>query len=241
MSTNYLHYGEEEIPFTVNRTEKKPGKVSIHVLPDGIVKVDAPANASNERIKKAVQRRARWIAGHLEKINGRRRELTPRLYISGECHWYLGKRYLLKVNKGATCNSVKLIHGKFKVDSIDDSTEYIRDLLFDWYRDHARKVFEKKCVELSQPIPWVKSQPKIRLRLMKKHWGSCSSTGSITLNPHLVKAPIECIEYVITHELCHLKEHNHSDRYWRLLSRVMPEWKQHKKRLDDMAEMLLNT
>ncbi len=75
---------------------------------------------------------------------------------------------------------------------------------------------------------------------MKTQWGSCSPAGTILLNPHLVKAPRECIDYVISHELCHLKEHNHSPRYYRLLAKIMPSWEAVKTRLDGMAELLLN-
>ncbi len=75
---------------------------------------------------------------------------------------------------------------------------------------------------------------------MKKQWGSCSTRGSLMLNPHLVKAPKECIDYVILHELCHIAEHNHSDRFWRLLTQVMPHWKEVKAKLDEMAELYLN-
>lgn len=75
---------------------------------------------------------------------------------------------------------------------------------------------------------------------MQKQWGSCSPAGRLLLNPQLIKAPRECIDYVISHELCHLKEHNHSPRYYRLLSQLMPGWKTVKARLDGMAEVLLN-
>jgi len=72
---------------------------------------------------------------------------------------------------------------------------------------------------------------------MKKQWGSCSPQGTILLNPYLIKAPRECIDYVVLHELCHLKEHNHSPRYYRLLSQLMPDWEPVKARLDRMAEL----
>ena len=75
---------------------------------------------------------------------------------------------------------------------------------------------------------------------MRKQWGSCSPQGVILVNPHLVKAPRDCIDYVITHELCHLREHNHSPRYYRLLREIMPEWEMHTAILDGMAELLLN-
>ena len=75
---------------------------------------------------------------------------------------------------------------------------------------------------------------------MQKQWGSCSPAGVILLNPHLVKAPRDCIDYVISHELCHLREHNHSPRYYRLLAKIIPSWEAMKARLDGMAELLLN-
>ncbi|MEJ2632642.1 MAG: M48 family metallopeptidase [Acidihalobacter sp.] len=64
----------------------------------------------------------------------------------------------------------------------------------------------------------------MRLLAMKTQWGSCSPRGTLTMNPHLVKAPRECIDYVLLHELCHLAEHNHSDRFYRLMGQVMPRW-----------------
>ena len=74
---------------------------------------------------------------------------------------------------------------------------------------------------------------------MQTQWGNCSPGGTITLNPHLVKAPRDCIDYVILHELCHLQEHNHGPAFWVLLERVMPDWERHKARLNDMAELML--
>lgn len=75
---------------------------------------------------------------------------------------------------------------------------------------------------------------------MRTQWGSCSPKGEVLLNPYLVKAPKVCIEYVVAHELCHLKEHNHSERFYRQLGRVLPDWTMRKAELDNMAELLLN-
>ncbi|MGP5314724.1 M48 metallopeptidase family protein [Psychrobacter faecalis] len=86
----------------------------------------------------------------------------------------------------------------------------------------------------------VEASPSIKLMVMKKQWGSCSTKGNLILNPHLVKAPRECIDYVILHELCHIAEYNHSERFWRLLTQVMPNWKEVKARLDGIAELYLN-
>jgi len=82
--------------------------------------------------------------------------------------------------------------------------------------------------------------PAMRLQTMKVQWGSCSPAGRLTLNPHLVKAPRECIDYVLLHELCHLKEHNHSRKFYMLLERHLPQWRRKKERLDELADMVLN-
>ena len=75
---------------------------------------------------------------------------------------------------------------------------------------------------------------------MRKQWGSCSPKGVVSLNPHLVKAPRDCIDYVLVHELAHLKEHNHSKRFYGLLDRNMPDWKSRKGKLDGLADLLIN-
>lgn len=81
----------------------------------------------------------------------------------------------------------------------------------------------------------------MRLPVMTRQWGSCSPAGCLRLNPHLVRAPRECVDYVLQHELCHLQEHNHSPRFCQLLSRHFPDWRRRKSRLEEMAEFLLNT
>lgn len=89
-------------------------------------------------------------------------------------------------------------------------------------------------------MPWLNDVPPVRLLKMRRQWGSCSPRGQVFLSPHLVKAPTPCVDYVIAHELCHLKEHNHSPRYYRRLREIMPGWEPVKARLDGMAELLLN-
>jgi len=102
-------------------------------------------------------------------------------------------------------------------------------------------VFGTRLEAIGGSLRWVRTAPTLRLQTMKVQWGSCSPAGRLTLNPHLVKAPRECIDYVLLHELCHLKEHNHARRFYQLLDMHMPRWQQRKARLDSMAEILLNS
>ena len=121
-----------------------------------------------------------------------------------------------------------------------NSPDKVRELLFDWYKKRAREQFNQRLERLIAQTPWVTGKPALRLLTMQTQWGSCSHSGTLTLNPHLVKAPAECIDYVLLHELCHLAEHNHSEAFWRLLDKSMPDWQPIKARLDDMVELYLN-
>jgi predicted metal-dependent hydrolase len=237
-----IRYGSEEIPFQVCFLASKSGKVAIHIHPDGTVQVDAPAGSELSAVKQAVQKRARWLTQHLGQIREQQVEVLPRRYVSGESHFYLGRRYPLKVLDAAIGKpTVKLVRGQLQIHCADRSTEAVKRLLWGWYLSHAREVFHRRATALIPGITWLKDcSPPIKLLTMKKQWGSCSPHGNILLNPHLVKASRECIDYVILHELCHLREHNHSPEFYRLLNQLMPEWTAVKAKLDGVAEFLLN-
>jgi len=236
-----LRYGELNIPYQVLFVPGRQRKVAIHVHPNGRVQVDAPPQTSLADIKQAVTKRSRWLCDHIERIKERRSWVLPREYVSGESHFYLGRRYVLKVRKIKMQQpSVKLRRGLLQVATDDITQDAVKNLLWDWYKDHARNQFDRRLGALLQETSWVREKPAWKLRTMKKQWGSCSPKGILSLNPHLVKAPSKCIDYVLLHELCHLKFHNHSRHFYRLLRKQMPEWEAVKGRLDGMAEMLLN-
>jgi len=109
-----------------------------------------------------------------------------------------------------------------------------------WYRLKARDYFAYRIGVVAKSLPWPQEVPLFRLKEMKTRWGTCAAGGTVTLNPFLIRASRDSIDYVITHELCHLREHNHSPEFFRLLSRAMPQWESVKRRLDEMAEVILN-
>lgn len=235
------NYGDKRIRYQVCYIPIKRNRVAIHVHPDGSVQVDAPENADMVRVKQAVLKRARWILKHVDEAERRKEHVLPREYVSGESHFYLGRRYMLKVvfDLGAA-EDVKLVGGKFLVWTHERSADRVRRLLNHWYRNHAREYFARRLDAVVDRIKWLKEPPGWRLLAMKKQWGSCSPKGVLSLNPYLVKAPMECVDYVLIHELCHLREHNHSKEYYSLLEEIIPEWKPVKAKLDGMAELLLN-
>lgn len=235
-------YGDERIVFERVPRRKTNDKVLIKVHPDCRVVVSAPQDADNEDVLAAVKQRGRWIYQQLREFRQQLEHITPRRYISGESHLYLGKQYLLKVNIDPNQQQgVKLLRGKLEVSVRSRDSGRVRNLLADWYKKRAREVFARRLQVLLEQALWVDEKPPLRLLAMQTQWGSCSPNGRITLNPNLVKAPRDCIDYVILHELCHLAEHNHSERFYRLLGQVMPGWEQVKERLDEMAGRMLST
>jgi predicted metal-dependent hydrolase len=236
------HYGENSfsyhLVYKANNSTKRTLIINVH--PSGMVDVVAPEDTTLKQVKEGVQKRARWVVSNLEEIDKRNKDILPREYVSGEMLFYLGRRYQLKVDKRLKGEDVKLYRGKIVVPGRGKKQEEIRDLLVTWYREKARKVFEKRLAIAVNKPPWVKEEPKWKMIKMKRQWGSCSPKGVLSLNPELVKAPTVCIDYVLLHELCHLKEHNHSKRFYSLLDTYMVNWEATKSKLDDMSELILN-
>ncbi|MEH6809001.1 MAG: SprT family zinc-dependent metalloprotease [Hyphomonas oceanitis] len=235
-----ITYGDEVIPFQIVRNSKITGKIRIHVHPNGIVEVEAPQMEEEGEIVTALRKRLRWVSTQLEIQKISKAHVLPRTYVSGETHFYLGRRYVLKIIKDCDdFESVKLMGGRLQVTAKCENAEEIRDRLNRWYRSRAMAYFSRRLEDLSEHLSWVDATPRLKLRVMKTQWGNCSPTGAICLNPRLVRAPRDCIDYVIVHELCHMYEHNHSKRFYALLDKQSPNWRHVKTRLDGMAEMLL--
>lgn len=234
-------YGDERIGFTVRFLPRPQRCVAIHVMPDGAVCVDAPEHSELTQVIAAVRQRARWIWSQLEAQRKRHLHVLPREYVSGETHLYLGRRHLLKVHLDEQAPSrVRMWRGRLDVTTRSREPVVVRRLLEDWYRIRAQEVFAQVLASFAKHTAESKSATPWRLLAMRTQWGSCSPKGELLLNPHLVKAPRACIEYVVAHELCHLREHNHSPRFYQHLSAMLPDWQARKDELDGMAEWLLN-
>ena len=230
-------FGRTEISYRVHGCDRKT--LAIHVYPDGQVVVDAPMDACHEAIAEKVKKRASWIVNQPRQFAAYPPALPPRQYISGEMHRYLGRQYRLQVIQCAE-NKVKLAQGRLVVEVADpESTEIVKKSLQGWYRARAKAIFAERytyCIGLVAKLN-INHQHGFQLRFMPNRWGSCTRQGHIILNPELIAAPKDCIDYVVTHELCHLKERNHSQSFYRLLASVMKDWELRRKRLNEMVEV----
>jgi len=239
--TMRFRYGDAVISFEVRRKlMRSQQRLSIHVEPDGRVLVDAPPDVEVGRLLNGVRQRARWISQQLERIRLRPALPLPQEYVSGESMLYLGRRYRLKVLLDAEAKPLARLRGAFiEVTTPEPDPTLVAVALTTWYRQRAREVFAHRMAAVAEPLRWVRDLPQVRLQFMKLQWGSCSPAGRITLNPWLVRAPRDAIDYVLLHELCHLRHHNHSRAFYATLGRQMPGWRAVKKHLDARAGLYL--
>jgi predicted metal-dependent hydrolase len=208
-------------------------RFSIYVHPDKRITAKAPENISLPEVKKHLQKRSPWIIKQLAHFEKFQPLPAKRYYISGETHLFLGRQYRLSIRQG-TVESVKLIGPFFQIITMDkDNNQQIKKLLEQWYIKHANEYFLRRvryCISI------VKSDnignPRVVIKKMKKRWGSCSSRGRILLNAELIKTPLDCIDYVIIHEICHLKHRKHDSSFFRQLERWLPHWRVRKERLE---------
>ena len=219
--------GEKELEVLVSFSERKT--LGITVTPELEVNVRAPNGIEHERLVQALNRRLPWIKKQISAFSDIQILNEVPEYQSGQTIRYLGRDYMLRINEVAQFEEERTIleHKILRVD-IHDRTQIVRASLMieEWYKTEALVYLSEKFEQL---YPRVKKhgveRPQYFLRKMKRKWGACTPSGVIYLNPELIKLPSHCIEYVIVHELCHLKFSNHSKDYYYFLDTVMPDWK----------------
>lgn len=218
-----IQFGKHQIPYSLSFSARKQLKIT--VFPDGRVAVESPRDRSEDDLARVLSRRARWIAKQRIRFEQYQPLPAPRQYISGETPRYLGKQSRLRVRQGSA-ESVKL-SGGFLCAMVGDvrGVGRVRALVESWYKARAEDVFERRvqaCHDRVKRsgIPF----PVLRIRKMRTRWGSCRSRGVVTRNSELIRLPTLCIDYLIIHELCHLKVHNHGPAFYRLLDKCLPDW-----------------
>lgn len=223
--------GGEELPYTLRQTSRRR-TIAVVVEPDSRVTVLAPTSSTLVRIEQVLRRHLRWIRRQRCEIEALPPPPLPREWVSGETHRYLGRQYRLKLLR-ARIPSVKLL-GAFFVVSTPDRRDRaaVKHLMESWYRQRAKTVLPQRVRVLLSRTTWLEVEPpQIQVRMLRDRWGSASPSGRIAFNLDLVKLPLSCVDYVVAHELVHLVIANHSPAYWRMLGRVMPDWKRWRQRL----------
>ena len=225
-----VEYGNSIIRFSLTFSKRKTLGISIY--PDTNVKVVAPENATLQKVKQKVEKRGRWIQKQVRKFTEIHKPIKKLEYVSGETLYYAGRQYRLKIHEGRP--GIKLA-GKFFQLYINrkDDKKKAKQLLDDWYREHAHR----KLHERFEKYRYIIQREKINfnsliIMRMGKRWGSCTNKGNIVLNTNLVKVPVDCMDYVIIHEICHLKHLNHSSKFYNTLGKHLPDWEKKKRKLE---------
>ena len=225
-----INYGKTAINYDLFMMNRKSLEIAVH--PDKSVVVQAPLTATLEAIEEKIKKRARWIQRQITYFSQFHPRTPARKYVGGESHLYLGRKYRLKITP-SNKDKVLLKNGYFFIQSTLKEPTHIKKLMDFWYKEHAAiylaKIFDD-CWEDFRKNDLKK--PNLKLRKMNKRWGSLSTKGRLTLNANLIRAPKECIEYVVAHELCHLVHFNHGKEFHKLLERTMPDWMKRKRKLE---------
>jgi len=227
-----LPVGIDELTYTLRRTGRRR-TVGIFVEPDRRLTVLAPAKADIESVERIIRRRLPWIRRQRRELEALPPPTSPRQWVNGETHRYMGRQYRLKLIIGDEY-SVKL-SGAYFVVVLPDVKDRgaIQRLMASWYRQRARKIVAERARRLIESTTWLEIHdlPPITLKLLSHRWGSTTRAGRIAFNVDVIKLPPACLDYVIAHELVHLKIPNHSPAYWRMLGRVMPDWGKWREKL----------
>lgn len=232
----------ESFEYRVERKKRKT--IGIKITLEGEVIVASPLNVDNEYIKKLVEKKADWIIEKLDSIRESKKDTPSMEFRDGETIPYLGKRHKLRVIGDVWERAGRLsFHG-------DEFTLYInpkldgekrleagRMAMEKWMRKEAGRVFKERTKHFGEVLGLYPE--KIVIKDQKSVWGSCSSRGNINYNYRLVMAPIEILDYIVVHELCHMKHPNHSKEYWNTVEGILPDYREKRNWLKENGRSLL--
>lgn len=217
---------------TVDVVQKDIKNLHLSVYPPhGRVKISAPLRMDLDNIRLFAISKLGWIKRQQKKLREQERE-SPREYLDRESHYVWGKRYLLKVTENDEPPSVELTHGKMLLRVRPGTSEEKKHGIVDqWYREQLKHA-APPLISKWEPLLGVKVE-RFFVQKMKTKWGSCSpGSGSIRLNTDLAKKPSECLQYIVVHEMAHLLEPTHNDRFVALMDRFMPRWQFYRDTLN---------
>src|SRR3989338_239177 len=223
-------FGKYVYCYALIKQERKT--LSLTVAPDLQIFVKCPYKATDERIELFLKKKWVWLEKQLNFFKKFQRKMYKKEYLSGEGVLYLGRQYKLIVKK-SDCDRVQVLKGQVVVHvtkKVDDG-EVTKKMLNEWFRDRMQNVFAERYKEMIKRFDY-KKFPTIQIREMQKRWGSFLKDEKIFLNPRLIHVSKECIDYVIVHELCHVKYKNHNKKFFDHLNEKHPKWELIKERLE---------
>jgi predicted metal-dependent hydrolase len=225
----FVEYGSSKIEFRIKRSARKT--LGIAVLPDGAVEVTAPQDATLDKIKEIIIKRGSWLLEQ-QRLAGFNPVPQPsKTLVSGESFYFLGRHYRLKIFE-SNYDAVEILDDKLILNcTFPEDTDLKRSLLLKWYLSKATNILTERFRFLVQTFE--QETVEVAVKKLTKRWGEFHpSKNQVVLNAELVVAPMECIDYVIIHELSHAVILNHGPDFYNLLTRRLPRWKDLKNELE---------
>lgn len=234
--TDSVTFGGSRIVYRIERTARRK-TLAITVDPDASVTVSVPKGTRRSRIAKTVGKKAEWILKQQDRFS-RNRMVRRRRLVSGESLLYLGRQHQLKVISVSATHvtpRATMTRGSFRVAvsrrlSSIHRREAVCAAMVQWYREHASTYLETVVEQFARKLG-VRYE-SLQVREMKTRWGSGGPRGQLRFNWRVILAPRRLIEYVVAHELCHVRHHDHSREFWRLLGRVLPDYERRRLELE---------
>ncbi|MDP6374107.1 MAG: SprT family zinc-dependent metalloprotease [Vicinamibacterales bacterium] len=235
--TSAITFGDTRVPYTIRRSTRRRKTVAVSVDPNEGVLLVAPAGLATTRLDSVVRQKARWIIRRLRQIQSNGTPLALREFVSGESVVYLGRHYRLKVAPHGTVEA-KLRGGWLHVAVPRGSrdTALIRQAVVSWFRQHAAERFPERVEAWRRKVGV--PMPRVMTVEQRKRWGSCDQRGTIRLNWRIIQAPMRLVDYVVVHELVHLRYRGHGRDYWQALGKVMPDYERRREELRRLGSRL---
>lgn len=223
MDSTYT-YKEATISFTL--IYKKRKSLGIYLDVYGNIELRVPKNTKDEQIVKMLESKWSWIIEKQSEMKERTKGFKKKAYVDDEEFLFMGQSYPIKfmIEVGIKEMSVRLLEDYLEVRIPEHDEEIIKKLLTRFYKQQCKKLVESR-VRFYQAN--FKTKPKtIKISSNKKNWGSCNSLREMTFNWRLAMAPIDVIDYVVIHEMCHMVHMNHDRSFWRLVGKYMPDYEE---------------
>lgn len=227
---DYINFGTKRIDYTIKWGNRKK-TLAINVTLASQVIVLAPNDFSREKIKTIVKKKALWILEKQEHFKRLTMLFPEKEFVSGEQILLLGRKYRLKIME-ENYSSIPKLSGRRILIYVhsnlapEDRREIIKDALIRWYFAKSTKIIKQRITRYGKLLDLFPK--KIIIKDQKKRWASCSGDGILRFNWRIATAPISIVDYVVVHELCHLKVKNHSSDFWKLVSLAIPDYQKRK-------------
>lgn len=227
-----IQFGTTQIRYDIIYSSRKNATLAVYPLKE--VEITVPASLEREHIQNLVRKKAKWVIKQIMWFDEITQIDSTKEYVNGETFLYLGRQYRLKIKKENGRSKASLI-GKYLTATLPElspqkeTKKIIKAVIWRWYSEHARKKVEESIKYYSRRLGI--EEPKFIIKNQSKRWGSCTSKNILNFNFRIAMAPVSQLNYIVAHELCHIKIKDHSSQFWKILQSVMPDYAERKERL----------